>query len=126
MDNCGKVSSLIENINSMHKKECAMSLIEINRLILDIIEKVNNDHGKDGEDYIDSFTIQAANDGILLTLWEREFPIYIDLEGQRVEYNGAFDNCKVWTMDSYDFNIIAFIMQYLNNALHFKGGHYHD
>ena len=126
MDNCGKVSSLIENINSMHKKECAMSLIEINRLILDIIEKVNNDHSKDGEDYIDTFTIQTANDGILLTLWEREFPIYIDLEEQKIEYNSVLDNCDVWTMDSYDFNIIAFIMQYLNNALHFKGGHYHD
>ena len=48
-----------------------MSLIEINRLILDVIEKVNKEQG---EDYIDIFTIQTAHDGILLTLWEREFP----------------------------------------------------
>ena len=95
-----------------------MSLIEINRLILDVIERVNNE---EGEDYIDTFTIQTANDGILLTLWEREFPIYIDLEARRIEYNSEFDNCGAWTMGSYDFNIIGFIMQYLDNALHFKG-----
>lgn len=100
-----------------------MSLIEINRLILDVIERVNNEQG---EDYIDTFTIQTANDGILLILWEREFPIYIDLEERRIEYNSVFDNCGVWTMDSYDFNIIGFIMQYLNNALHFEGDRYHD
>lgn len=123
MNNYGKVNSLIDNINSAYKKECTMSLIEINRLILDVIEKVNKEQG---EDYIDTFTIQTAHDGILLTLWEREFPIYIDLEAQRIEYNSVFDNCGVWTMDSYDFNIIGFIMQYLNNALHFEGACYHD
>lgn len=100
-----------------------MSLIEINRLILDVIEKVNKEQG---EDYIDTFTIQTAHDGILLTLWEREFPIYIDLEARRIEYNSEFDNCGAWTMDVYDFNIIGFIMQYLNNALHFEGVRYHD
>ena len=100
-----------------------MNLIEINRSILDAIERVNN---KEGEDYIDTFTIQTANGGILLTLWEREFPIYIDLEARRIEYNSEFDNCGVWTMDSYDFNIIDFIMQYLDNALHFKEVRYHD
>lgn len=100
-----------------------MSLIEINRLILEAIEKVNNEQG---EDYIDTFTIQTANDSILLTLWEREFPIYIDLEAQRIEYNSEFDNCGAWTMDSHDFNIIGFVMQYLDNALHFEGAHRHD
>lgn len=123
MNNYGKVNGLIDNINNMYKKECTMSLIEINRLILDVIEKVNNE---EGEDYIDVFTIQTANDGILLTLWEREFPIYIDLEAQKIEYNSVFDNCGAWTMDVYDFNIIGFIMQYLNNALHFEGVRYHD
>ena len=123
MNNYGKVNSLIDNINSAYKKECTMSLIEINRLILDVIEKVNNE---EGEDYIDTFTIQTAHDGILLTLWDREFPIYIDLEARRIEYNSEFDNCSAWTMDVYDFNIIGFIMQYLNNALHFEGARYHD
>lgn len=103
-----------------------MNLIKINRLILDAIEKVNNEQSKKGEDYINTFTIRTAKDGILLTLWEREFPIYIDLEARRIEYNSEFDNCGAWTMSSHDFNIIGFIMQYLNNALHFEGVRYHD
>lgn len=102
-----------------------MNSFEISKIILDVIEIVNNEQGKQGECYIDTFTIETFDDGILLTLWEREFPIYIDLKAQRVEYDSDFDDCGAWTMSAPYFSIIGFIMQYLDNALNL-GGNYND
>lgn len=112
-------------MDNIHEKEYTMNLFEINRSILDAIEMVNNNQGEQSECYIDTFTTETSNDGILLTLWEREFPIYIDLKAQRVEYDSEFDDCGTWTMGGSYFSIIGFIMQYLDNELRL-GGSYHD
>lgn len=125
MDNYEKLNSLASNIGDIHEKECAMNPFEINKLVLDVIEMVNNNQGEQGECYIDTFTIKAGKGDIILTLWEREFPIYIDLKAKKVEYDSDFDNCGDWTMSAPYFSIIGFIMQYLDNALNL-GDNYND
>ena len=125
MNNYEQIKSSIDNMNSIYKKEYTVNLFEIGRSILDIIEIVNNEQGEQGEYYIDTFTIKTIDNGILLTLWEREFPIYINLEARRVEYNSDFDECDIWTMDGAYFSVIGFIMQYINNALRL-GDSYND
>lgn len=88
-------------------------MINETKKIIDCIQSVNSSHMA----MIDSFSIDVHTDGILLTIWEREFPIYIDLIKKEIKYDSFFDKCDKWTMDLDDFSVINALMHLLQETL---------
>ncbi len=88
-------------------------MINETKKIIDCIQRINDSHAA----MIDNFSIDAHSDSIFLTIWEREFPIFIDLDRKTIKYDSSLDNCGNWEIDLDDFIIITELMRLIDATL---------